>query len=67
MRCKACNRPFTPALSYNNDKPIFATICSSCSSSYHQGCSTSHEHVQGIDEEPLVIIAKIGSLTTEEY
>ncbi len=67
MRCKSCNRPFTPTLSYRANKPYFATTCSRCNSSNHQGYANSHEHVLGFEEEPLVMVAKTGSIKMQEY
>ena len=66
-RCIDCNRPFTPTQSQKGSKVFFSKVCYSCNSKFHQGYATSHEHVLGIEEEPLVQIAKQGSIRTEIY
>ncbi len=65
MRCTSCNKPFYPTLSYRYNKPYFSELCSSCVSKFRQGYANSHEHVQGLQEEPLVMVATIGSLKVE--
>lgn len=67
MRCTSCNRPHTPTLIHRNGKPTFESLCSSCKGGSKMGYANTHEHVLGLDEEPLVIIAKTGSIRAESY
>lgn len=67
MRCKSCNKPFTPALTNRHGKLVFAPLCNSCKGKYHQGYSNTHDHVHGLEDEPLVMVAKTGVLRTETY
>lgn len=67
MRCVCCNRPFTPSQSQKGNMVFFSKTCYTCNSNFYKGYANTHEHVLGIDEEPLTMIAKKGSIKTEEY
>lgn len=65
MRCKSCNTPFRPAISYVEGRAIFAELCSSCQGKTNISYVNSHDHVLGLDEDPTVIISKSGSIRTD--
>ena len=67
MRCTACNQPFFASVTSKRGKFTgFEKLCYPCRSSKGEGHS-GNSYIHPLDEEPIVKIAKEGSITVETF